>query len=62
MQSIEKKMRHMKVSKKIGKHEGPKVQKKMKNDEHMKAHRKIYMPAMSPNKKLEKEIISKRGV
>jgi hypothetical protein len=33
-----------------------------KNDEHMKAHKKIYMLAMSPNKKVEKEIISNRGV
>ena len=31
-----------------------------KNDEHMKAHKKKL--AMSQNKKLEKEIISNRGV
>ena len=35
-------------------------EKKIKNDEHMKAHKKKL--AMSQNKKLEKEIISNRGV
>ena len=52
--SIEKKN----MLKKNGTHEGPK--RIEKNDEHMKAHEKKL--AMSQNKKLEKEIISNRGV
>ena len=39
----------------------PKAFKKRENDEHMKAHRENKI-AMYPNKKLEKEIISNRGV
>ena len=63
-----------KKKKNNGTHEGPKVIKKErkkwdtwrsqnidKNDEHMKAHKKIMLD-MSQNKKLEEEIILNRGL
>ena len=50
---------YAKRKRKNGTHEGPKrIEKKF--DEHMKTHKKKL--AMSQNKKLEKEIISNRGV
>jgi hypothetical protein len=62
MQKSIEKMGHMKVPKyrkKGGHNEGPKMNSK--NDEHMKAHEKN-KTTISQIQKLEKEILSKRGV